>query len=299
MITVFGSINMDLIATTPRLPKPGETVAGSGFSTAAGGKGANQALAARRAGSTVRMVGAVGGDEFAAPALALLEEAGTDLAAVRRVGGPTGIALILVGGDGENMITVVPGANGMVGEQEASTAVTTMQPGDFLMLQLEVPTEAVERALIEAKTRGVSSILNIAPLTADAARLGRMADIVIANETEFELFAGRGVMTAPQREDALMQLHRETGQTLIVTLGAEGAIAARDSRLHRGQGLAIEPVDTVGAGDTFCGYLAASLDQGLDFEAALRRAAVAGSLACLKHGAQPSIPTADEVQRRV
>ncbi|SSC70347.1 unnamed protein product [Ciceribacter sp. T2.26MG-112.2] len=296
MITVFGSINMDLIATTPRLPKPGETVAGSGFSTAAGGKGANQALAARRAGSTVRMVGAVGGDEFAAPALALLEEAGTDLGAVRRVGGPTGIALILVGGDGENMITVVPGANGTVGEQEASAAVAVMQPGDFLMLQLEVPAGAVERALVEAKGRGVSSILNIAPLTADAVRLGRMADIVIANETEFELFAGRGVMTAPQREDALMQLHRETGQTLIVTLGAEGVIAARDSKLHRAQGLAIEPVDTVGAGDTFCGYLAASLDQGLDFEAALRRAAVAGSLACLKHGAQPSIPTAGEVE---
>lgn len=296
MITVFGSINMDLIATTPRLPKPGETVAGSGFSTAAGGKGANQALAARRAGSTVRMVGAVGGDEFAAPALALLEEAGTDLGAVRRVGGPTGIALILVGGDGENMITVVPGANGMVGEQEASAAVAVMQPGDFLMLQLEVPAEAVERALIEAKTRGVSSILNIAPLTADAVRLGRMADIVIANETEFELFAGRGALTAPQREDALMQLHRETGQTLIVTLGAEGVIAARESKLHRARGLAIEPVDTVGAGDTFCGYLAASLDQGFDFEAALRRAAVAGSLACLKHGAQPSIPTANEVE---
>ena len=299
MITVFGSINMDLIATTPRLPKPGETVAGSAFSTAAGGKGANQALAARRAGSTVRMVGAVGRDEFAGPALTLLDEAGNDLSKVRHVDGPTGIAVILVGGDGENMITVVPGANGAVGEQEAKAAVAAMQPGDFLMLQLEVPTASVERALTDAKARGVTTILNIAPLTADAARLGRMADIVIANETEFERLAGREALDAAEREQTLMRLHRETGQTLIVTLGADGVIAARDSKLYRTMGLAIEPVDTVGAGDTFCGYLAAGLDQGIAFEQALRRAAVAGSLACLKPGAQPSIPTADEVERRV
>lgn len=299
MITVFGSINMDLIATTPRLPKPGETVAGTGFSTAAGGKGANQALAARRAGSAVRMAGAVGRDEFAAPALALLEEAGTDLSTVRHVDGPTGIALILVGGDGENMITVVPGANGTVGEPEAAAAVAALQRGDFLILQLEVPAASVERALVDAKARGVTTILNIAPLTADAARLGRMADIVIANETEFERLAGRDELNAAEREQTLMRLHKETGQTLIVTLGADGVIAARDSNLYRTMGLAIEPVDTVGAGDTFCGYLAASLDQGIAFEQALRRAAVAGSLACLKPGAQPSIPTAGEVEGRV
>lgn len=299
MITVFGSINMDLIATTPRLPKPGETVAGTGFSTAAGGKGANQALAARRAGSAVRMAGAVGRDEFAAPALALLEEAGTDLSTVRHVDGPTGIALILVGGDGENMITVVSGANGTVGEPEAAAAVAALQRGDFLMLQLEVPAASVERALVDAKARGVTTILNIAPLTADAARLGRMADIVIANETEFERLAGRDELNAAEREQTLMRLHKETGQTLIVTLGADGVIAARDSNLYRTMGLAIEPVDTVGAGDTFCGYLAASLDQGIAFEQALRRAAVAGSLACLKPGAQPSIPTAGEVEGRV
>lgn len=299
MITVFGSINMDLIATTPRLPKPGETVAGTGFSTAAGGKGANQALAARRAGSTVRMVGAVGRDEFADPALALLDEAGNDLSTVRRVDGPTGIAVILVGGDGENMITVVPGANGAVSEQEAKAAVASMQPGDFLMLQLEVPAASVERALADAKARGVTTVLNIAPLTAEAARLGRMADIVIANETEFERLASRDGLNAAEREQTLMRLHKETGQTLIVTLGADGVIAARDSTLYRTLGLAIEPVDTVGAGDTFCGYLAAALDQGIAFEQALRRAAVAGSLACLKAGAQPSIPTVDEVERRV
>lgn len=299
MITVFGSINMDLIASTPRLPKPGETVAGTGFSTAAGGKGANQALAARRAGSAVRMIGAVGRDEFADPALALLGQAGTDLSAVLPVEGPTGIALILVGGDGENMITVVPGANGTVDQQQAAAAVGAMQAGDFLMLQLEIPAGSVEKALIDAKARGVTTILNIAPLTADAARLGRMADIVIANETEFERLAGRDNLEADERERTLMRLHEETGQTLIVTLGADGVIAARDSKLCRTMGLAIEPVDTVGAGDTFCGYLAAGLDQGIAFEQALHRAAVAGSLACLKPGAQPSIPTVEEVERRV
>jgi ribokinase len=299
MITVFGSINMDLVATTERLPKPGETVAGNGFSTAAGGKGANQALAARRAGSSVRMSGAVGQDGFAGPALELLDGAGTDLSTVKRVSEPTGTALILVGGDGENMIAVVPGANGTVTSADATAAVAALQPEDTLMLQLEIPVAAVEQALSEAKAKGVTTILNLAPLIPDAPRLGRLADIVIANETEFERLAGQEGMTAADREEALKRLHGETGQTLIVTLGGDGVIAIRDGHISRAKGLVIEPVDTVGAGDTFCGYFAASLDDGLEFEAALRRAAVAGSLACLKAGAQPSIPVASEVAAKL
>jgi ribokinase len=299
MITVFGSINMDLIATTDRLPKPGETVAGNGFSTAAGGKGANQALAARRAGSTVRMYGAVGEDGFAAPALDLLDGAGTDLSSVKRVAEPTGTALILVGGDGENMIAVVPGANGTVSPEDAKAAVAALEPTDTLMLQFEIPVDAVEQALSEAKAKGVTTILNLAPLVPDAARLGRLADIVIANETEFERLAGQEAMTSADREKALERLHGETGQTLIVTLGGDGVIAIRNGQITRAKGLVIEPVDTVGAGDTFCGYFAASLDDGLEFDAALRRAAVAGSLACLKAGAQPSIPVASDVAARL
>jgi ribokinase len=297
MITVFGSINMDLVANTPRLPVPGETVAGTSFATAAGGKGANQALAARRAGADVRMVGAVGRDEFAGPALSLLKDAGTDLSAVKTVDGPTGTALILVGGDGENMIAVVAGANGSVDAGQAEAAVAALKPGDTLMLQLEVPAKAVEAALTSAKSAGIRSILNLAPLTAEAATLAKLADVVIANETEFELLAGRQGLSAAEREETALKMHRETGQVLIITLGAAGVIAADGGVLHRAQGLKIEPVDTVGAGDTFCGYFAASLDAGLDFDAALRRAAVAGSLACLKAGAQPSIPVTDDVAR--
>lgn len=297
MITVFGSINMDLIATTTRLPKPGETVAGQGFSTAAGGKGANQALAARRAGADVKMAGATGRDGFSGPAIALLREAGTDLTLVKEVDEPTGTALILVGGDGENMIAVVPGANGAVTPADADRALDSMKSGDVLMLQLEVPVAAVEHALLAAKSKAVTTIINIAPLIDDAARLGHLADIVIANETEFERLAGQDAMTPQDRESALMHLHGQTGQTLIVTLGADGVVAIRDNRIQYARGLTIEPIDTVGAGDTFCGYFAASIDQGLDFATALRRAAIAGSLACLKPGAQPSIPLADEVAK--
>jgi ribokinase len=297
MITVFGSINMDLVANTPRLPVPGETVAGTSFATAAGGKGANQALAARRAGADVRMVGAVGRDEFAEPALSLLEDAGTDLSDVKTVDGPTGTALILVGGDGENMIAVVAGANGTVDAGQARSAVAASKAGDTLMLQLEVPAPAVEAALNAAKSAGVRTILNLAPLTAEAATLAKLADVVIANETEFELLAGRQGLTSAEREEQALSMHRETGQVLIITLGAAGVIAAEGGKLHKAQGLEIEPVDTVGAGDTFCGYFAASLDAGLDFDVSLRRAAVAGSLACLKAGAQPSIPVSAEVER--
>lgn len=299
MITVFGSINMDLIASVERLPEPGETVAGHAFTTAAGGKGANQALAARRAGAEVRMVGAVGDDAFAEPALALLKEAGTDLSSVARTDVPTGTAHILVDDKGENVIAVVASANGTMAVADAEAAVAAMMPGDILMLQLEVPPAAVEAALVKAKASGVVSIINIAPLTGDAARLGRMADIVIANETEFERLAARDGMSTAEREDELLRLHRETQQTVIVTLGGDGVVAAHQGDIHKAQGLKIEPVDTVGAGDTFCGYLAASLDQKVDFQSALRRAAVAGSLACLKHGAQPSIPTAAEVSARL
>lgn len=299
MITVFGSINMDLIATTARLPKPGETVAGQSFATAAGGKGANQALAAKRAGSAVRMAGAVGEDGFAEPALALLKDAGVVLDTVRPVTEPTGTAIILVGGDGENMIAVVPGANGAVSSNDAEQVIAQMTAGDILMMQMEIPASAVESAFNLAKPKGVTTLFNTAPLTDDAIRLATLADIIVSNETEFELLIGRSGLSADERIKAMQELAGKTGQTLVVTLGAEGVVAIHGGELLRASGLKITPVDTVGAGDTFCGYLAASLDQGLDFAAALRRAAVAGSLACLKAGAQPSIPVSDDVAKHV
>lgn len=295
MITVLGSINMDLIATTSRLPKPGETVTGQDFATAAGGKGANQALAAQRAGSQVRMIGAVGKDGFAEDALALLKQSGASLDAVAVVEGSTGTALILVGGDGENMIAVVAGANAAVAPQHAAQAVDQMAQADILMLQMEVPASTVEAALNAARQKGIRTLFNTAPLTEDVIRLAPLASILVSNETEFELLLGRSNLSSEARLEAMKKLAAETGQTIVVTLGADGVVAIHENKVIRAKGLKITPVDTVGAGDTFCGYLAAGLDQGLEFAEALGRAAAAGSLACLKAGAQPSVPLAAEV----
>ncbi|MEM6461809.1 MAG: ribokinase [Pseudomonadota bacterium] len=290
MITVFGSINIDLIAKVDQFPDPGETVSGNGFETAAGGKGANQALAARRAGASVRMCGAVGDDRFADPALVHLAEAGVGLSEVRRVGAPTGTALIMVERSGENLIAAVPGANGTISAGDADNSIAVMSGGDHLLMQLEIPLTAIAAAMHDARRRGVITLLNIAPFAADAAELAAAADIVVANEREFERLVGGSMLVGADRETALMDLHRRNGQTIIVTLGSEGAVAVREGALSKVPSLAIEPVDTVGAGDTFCGYLAADLDRGHGFETALRRAAVAASLACLNAGAQTSIP---------
>ncbi|WP_180901175.1 ribokinase [Martelella soudanensis] len=298
MITVFGSINMDLIATTPRLPKPGETVAGTSFATAQGGKGANQALAARRAGSAVAMAGAVGNDDFASSATALLADAGVDLSAVKITDGATGTAMILVGGDGENVIVINAAANGKVSEADAEAVVAGMSAEDTLVLQLEIPAAAIRRALAKAREKGIRTILNTAPLTQEAAELGALADIVIANETEFERLVGAEELGSEGRIAMLKTRHDETGQTIVITLGAEGVVAMHEGAFHRIDALKIDPVDTVGAGDTFCGYFASGLDQGLSFEDAAHRAAVAGALACLKPGAQPAIPEKSEVDAR-
>ena len=294
MITVFGSINLDLIATVDRLPKPGETVPGDGFSTAPGGKGANQALAAARAGADVRMIGGVGRDSFAGEALALLGEGGVDLGLVRESHAATGIALILVEKAGENVIAIVPGANGTVAAGDVAAA--GIASGEHVMLQLEVPLAAVEAALDAAREAGATTILNTAPFRAEAGGLLAKADHVIANETEFDLYADALGLAGDGREQRMLDFVEKTGRTIVVTLGGDGVVAAAPSTgLVRARGLSITPVDTVGAGDTFCGYFAAAIASGLPLSDALRRAAVAGSLACLKPGAQPSIPMAKEV----
>ena len=292
MITVLGSTNLDLIGTVSRIPRPGETVPGDEFAMAAGGKGANQALAARRAGAAVRMFCAAGTDSFATEALRLLRADSVDLAPLKTVPGATGIAMIFVDRHGENVIAILPGANAAMGEAEAEAALHGLGAGDVLVLQQEIPQAATARALELAAAQGVTSILNTAPFLDTTPELARRASIVIANETEFALLTGG---RAGSLEELMAEWARAHRQTLIVTLGPDGARAATPSHSFAVPAYPVDPVDTVGAGDTFCGYLAAGLDAGLELEPAMRRAAVAASLACLKPGAQPAIPYAAEV----
>ena len=297
MICVLGSINMDLIANTDRLPGPGETGSGNHFATAPGGKGANQALAAKRAGSDVKMAGAVGSDNFAEMALALLKSSNANLDNVKLTDAATGTALILVGGDGENMIAVVAGANGAVNSDDAHSIINQMHAGDCLLLQMEIDAAAVKTALEAAREKGVRSIFNIAPMTDEAVQLAPLADIVVANETEFDLLIGKGTLSHEDRDAEMKAFADAHNRSVVITLGGDGVIAYHQGARYSANGLEITPVDTVGAGDTFCGYLTQGLDADLEFEAALTQAAVAGSLACLKPGAQPAIPTISDVRK--
>jgi ribokinase len=294
MIVVFGSINVDLVTRVQRTPGPGETVRGSDYALIPGGKGANQALAARRAGAKVRMFGAIGYDAFADTALLELKPAGVDLTAVARLPHTTGLALITVDEKGENAIVLAPGANAAA--SAASIPADAFGPRDTLLLQMEVPFAENLAAAKAARAAGTRIILSLAPYTALAAEDIAAFDIIIVNEHEAADLAHHLGVSAKGADATATALARRLGRTVITTLGAEGAVAVHDGSLIRVPALPVTPVDTTGAGDCFCGVLAACLDEGADMRAAMTKAAVAGSLATIKPGAQPSFPTRREIE---
>jgi ribokinase len=294
MIVVFGSINVDLVTRVERTPGPGETVRGSDYALIPGGKGANQALAARRAGARVRLYGAIGYDAFADTALLELKPAGVDLTAVARLPHTTGLALIAVDAKGENAIVLAPGANAHA--SAATIPADAFGPKDTLLLQMEVPFAESLAAAKLARAAGTRTILSIAPYTALAAEEIAAFDIVVVNEHEAADLAHHLGASAKGADATATALARRLGRTVITTLGAEGAVAVHDGALIRVAALPVTPVDTTGAGDTFCGVLAACLDEGADMRSAMTKAAVAGSLATTKAGAQPSFPTRSEIE---
>ena len=278
MIVVFGSVNVDLIVPVPRLPRPGETVLGNDYALLPGGKGANQALAARRAGADVVLAGAVGGDPFADVALGLLRRANVDTRLVRIVEQPTGCAAIMVSSAAENMIAVAPGANSSTRSDQVPDEL--LGAGTTLVTQMEVPPSETALLIRRQRARGGYSLLNLAPaLPVDTALLEEI-DLVVANEGE-----AAAMGSSPNR------LAERLRHGLVVTRGAAGAVALlREGTRIEVPALAIEPTDTTGAGDTFVGVLAAALDLGATLETALRQASAAAGLACLARGAQTAMP---------
>jgi ribokinase len=287
MIVVFGSVNLDLVARVARLPLPGETITGSAFAALPGGKGANQALAAHRAGADVALAGAVGADVFAGDALSGLVAAGVDVGWVRHVAEATGVALIHVDDSGQNAITVVPGAN--VAADAAAVPDAALIPGNTLLLQLEVPMAAVNEIASRAKRRGARVILNAAPAHPLPAALLAALDVLIVNAIEAATLAD--ALALPREpEEFAAAVHRRYGSSAIVTLGPRGVIAAAGGTLHVAMAPAVHVVDTTGAGDAFAGVLAAALDRRADWAGAIAEGVAAGSLTCTARGAQPALP---------
>jgi ribokinase len=301
MITVFGSINADLVSRVARLPRAGETLSGSDVVVVPGGKGANQALAAARAGARVAMIGAVGGDSFATPALAGLAAAGVGLAGVaRRDATATGIAIISVTDEGENAIVLSPGANATVTADLA--AGVDFAAGDLLLLQMEVDAAQSFRVAARAHAAGARVMLSLAPFRPLPAEAFVDVDLLLVNAGEAADLAGHLGIGGPHDppEAIVTAIGRRLGLTAVATLGPDGAVAADpQGRVSRVAAMPVDPVDTTGAGDTFTGVFAAGLDAGLDAATALARAAVAGSIACTRLGAQSAMPTAGEIDRAI
>lgn len=294
MIIVFGSLNVDLVTPVERLPGAGETVLGPGYALHPGGKGANQALAACRAGAEVTLVGAVGRDGFAQIALGLLAEDGVDLSHVARVEAPTGAAFIAVDAAGSNQIVVAAGANALA----TADAVEALKPGegDLLLLQREVPESECLRAAQAMRAGGGRVILNLAPAGEPDPDLLALTDILIVNEHEALILAGSLGWAETQPDAIARRIDAERGIACIVTLGAAGAVGWHGGVRRRLEAPAVEAVDTVAAGDSFVGAFAAALQAGFGFSGALQRGLAAGSLACTVAGAQPSVPRREAIE---
>lgn len=290
-VVVFGSINLDLVAQVPRLPRPGETLMGSAFSTVPGGKGANQAVAVAKLGGASHMIGRVGDDGFGQVLLASLNTAGvnTDGVILDRTAS-SGVALIAVDDQSENQIIVIPGANGNVNQSDLDRLTLALTDSSILLLQLEIPLEIAQAAAGIAKAIGATVILDPAPAPADFPEaLYREVDVLTPNTTEAEQLVGFAIRDLADAERAASMLQRKGTKTVILKLGAQGAYCATEQDGYSVPAFAVNAIDTVAAGDAFNAGLAVALAEGQTLQSALRWGAASGALSTTRAGAQSSL----------
>jgi len=297
IITVIGSLNMDLVVRTVRAPRAGETLAGSDFHIIPGGKGANQAVAAARAGAAVRMVGCIGTDAFGPLMLDSLMAAGVEVSGIARLAETaTGTATIIVEDGGQNRIIVVPGANGMITPEFIQRQWPAIQQSELILLQHEIPLPTVHAVIKLAHAAGIRVVLNPAPFYPIPQDILAKVDTLIVNEVEVQALTGLAVTDPLTARSAAASLTDGGVHTVIITLGANGALlrTANDELFQ--PAFQVEVVDTTAAGDTFAGSYAACILAGSQPQDALNFASAASALAVTRLGAQTSIPAKDEVE---
>ena len=291
-IVVVGSINMDLVVRSPRIPQPGETILGTDFRTFPGGKGANQAVAAARAGGQVKMVGRVGQDEFGESLLNTLRKDGVDTTYVLPTAGvASGVALITVNDAGQNNIVVVPGANGKLTPDDIRAAEPAFEGAAVVVMQLEIPLEAAAEAITQARRHGAKVLLNPAPARPLTDELLAQVDYLIPNESELALLTGiDNISLAADRLKSLGMSY------LIVTLGSQGVLVLEEHSARRLLPHRVTVVDTTAAGDAFVGGFAVALTEGKNTLEAAAFGNATGALSVTRAGAQPSLPTRADLE---
>jgi len=291
-LVVFGSVNMDLVSRTPRLPAAGETILGSDFYTTPGGKGANQAVAIARLGWPTQMVGRVGNDAFGPELLAALHQAGVDTRGVI-VDDAThsGVAIITVADTGENQIIGVLGANDRLDQSDIQRLSTQLMGAKLLLLQLEIPIAIAQAAAQAAQQAGVKVMLDPAPVpSVSLAPLYPLVDFLLPNEVEASQLVGFPVTSPTTAAHAAAHLQQQGAQTVIIKLGAQGAYCATRTASFFVPAFAVSAIDTVAAGDAFAGGFATAIAEGLPLDQAVRWGCAAGALATTKVGAQTAMP---------
>ncbi|WP_215782192.1 ribokinase [Paludibacterium sp. B53371] len=293
-VAVVGSLNMDLVLRVPRSPQAGETLLGHDFALHPGGKGANQAVACARLGATVKMIGKLGDDVFAIQLRETLGAAGVNHDHVRTANGPSGIAMIVVEDNGQNRIMLAPGANGSLSAADVQNAAGEIAGAALLVCQLEVPTECMQSAFEVARQAGVPILFNPAPAMPLTPEL-LSVDYLVVNETEAALIAGLPVNDRPQAIAAAEQLRQAGAATVLLTLGADGALIVDAAGTRHYPACPTRVVDTTAAGDTFIGGVVAGLQEGMSIDSAVQLGMQAAAITVSRPGAQPSIPFRHEL----